>query len=32
MSAIKDKYKELLISTALPWEEGHHTEELILEC
>ena len=30
MSAIKDKYKELLDSHAIAWEEGHHTEELIL--
>ena len=28
MSAIKDKYKELLDSHAIAWEEGHHTEEL----
>ena len=27
---IKDKYKELLDSHAIAWEEGHHTEELIL--
>ena len=27
MSAIKDKYKELLDSHAIAWEEGHHTEE-----
>ena len=26
MSAIKDKYKELLDSHAIAWEEGHHTE------
>ena len=30
MSAIKDKYKELLDSHHIAWEEGHHTEELIL--
>ena len=30
MSAIKDKYKELLNSHEIVWEEGHHTEELIL--
>ena len=30
MSAIKDKYKELLDSHGIAWEEGHHTEELIL--
>ena len=30
MSAIKDKYKELLDSYGIAWEEGHHTEELIL--
>lgn len=30
MSAIKDKYKELLDSHQIAWEEGHHTEELIL--
>ena len=26
MSAIKDKYKELLDSHAIAWAEGHHTE------
>ena len=30
MSTIKDKYKELLNSHEIVWEEGHHTEELIL--
>ena len=30
MSAIKDKYKQLLDSHGIAWEEGHHTEELIL--
>lgn len=30
MSAIKDKYKELLDSHQIAWEEGHHTEKLIL--
>ena len=30
MSAIKDKYKELLDKYGITWEEGHHTEELIL--
>ncbi len=30
MSTIKDKYKELLNSHGIVWEEGHHTEELIL--
>ena len=30
MSVIKDKYKELLDSLHIAWEEGHHTEELIL--
>ncbi len=30
MSAIKDKYKALLDSHGIAWEEGHHTEELIL--
>ena len=30
MSAIKDKYKEQLDSHGIAWEEGHHTEELIL--
>ena len=27
MSAIKDKYKQLLDSHGIEWEEGHHTEE-----
>ncbi len=30
MSTIKDKYKELLNSHGIVWEEGRHTEELIL--
>lgn len=30
MSAIKDKYKELMGKYAIAWEEGRHTEELIL--
>ena len=30
MSVIKGKYKELLNSHEIVWEEGHHTEELIL--
>jgi UDP-N-acetylmuramoylalanine--D-glutamate ligase len=30
MSAIKDKYKELLNSHDITWEENKHTEELIL--
>ncbi|WP_321333773.1 UDP-N-acetylmuramoyl-L-alanine--D-glutamate ligase [uncultured Bacteroides sp.] len=30
MSVIKDKYKELLTSHSIAWEEGEHTEELIL--
>lgn len=30
MSVIKDNYKELLDSKNIQWEEGHHTEELIL--
>ena len=30
MSNIKDRYKELLNSHEIVWEEGHHTEELIL--
>ena len=30
MSAIKDKYKKLLNEHEIVWEEGHHTEELIL--
>jgi UDP-N-acetylmuramoylalanine--D-glutamate ligase len=30
MSAIKDKYKDLLDSHGIEWEEGHHTEEKIL--
>lgn len=30
MSKIKDKYKNLLDSYGIVWEEGHHTEDLIL--
>ncbi|TWV12593.1 UDP-N-acetylmuramoyl-L-alanine--D-glutamate ligase [Bacteroidaceae bacterium HV4-6-C5C] len=30
MSVIKDKYKEMLDKYGIAWEEGHHTEELIL--
>lgn len=30
MSAIKDKYKNLMARYDIPWEEGKHTEELIL--
>ena len=30
MSVIKDKYKELLGNHKIAWEEGRHTEELIL--
>ncbi len=30
MSTIKEKYKELLNDHEIVWEEGHHTEELIL--
>ena len=30
MSKIKDNYKQLLDEKGIPWEEGHHTEELIL--
>ena len=30
MSAIKDKYKKLLDDHGVEWEEGHHTEEKIL--
>ena len=29
-SHIQDKYKEMLDERNIPWEEGHHTEELIL--
>ncbi|MCM1311714.1 MAG: UDP-N-acetylmuramoyl-L-alanine--D-glutamate ligase [Bacteroides sp.] len=31
MSKIKDKYKKLLDSYGIAWEEGHHTENLILD-
>jgi len=30
MGQIKENYKELLRQYDVPWEEGHHTEELIL--
>ena len=30
MSAIKDRYKKLLDDRQIEWEEGHHTEEKIL--
>ena len=30
MSKIKDKYKDLLNKYQVPWEEGQHTENLIL--
>lgn len=30
MSKIKDKYKQMLDERGISWEEGHHTEELIL--
>ena len=30
MSAITPHYKEMLNERNIPWEEGHHTEELIL--
>ena len=30
MSKIKDKYKKLLDDHQIEWEEGHHTEEKIL--
>ena len=30
MSLIKDKYKDMLNERNIPWEEGKHTEELIL--
>lgn len=29
-SPIKDKYKKILDGHQIPWEEGHHTESLIL--
>ena len=31
MSAIKDKYKSMLDSHQIEWEEGRHTEEKILD-
>ena len=31
MSAIKDKYKKLMDDHQISWEEGHHTEEKILD-
>ena len=30
LSAIKDKHKQMLDSRGIAWEEGHHTESLIL--
>ena len=30
MSQIEDKYKKMLDERDIPWEEGHHTESLIL--
>ena len=30
MSKIKEQYKEMLDSRGIQWEEGQHTEELIL--
>ena len=30
MSSIKDKYKAMLDERGIPWEEGQHTESLIL--
>ena len=30
MSLIKDKYKNMLNERGIQWEEGHHTEELVL--
>lgn len=30
MSLIQDKYKKILDDKNIPWEEGHHTEELVL--
>lgn len=30
MGSIKEKYKKQLDDHQIPWEEGHHTEELIL--
>ena len=30
MSKIKDKYKQMLDERGISWEEGQHTEELIL--
>ena len=31
MSLIKDKYKNLLNTHGIAWEEGHHTEDKILD-
>ena len=31
MGSIKDKYKKLLDDHQIEWEEGHHTEEKILD-
>ncbi|MBP5569694.1 MAG: UDP-N-acetylmuramoyl-L-alanine--D-glutamate ligase, partial [Prevotella sp.] len=30
MGTIKDRYKKMLDDHQIEWEEGHHTEELIL--
>ena len=30
MSMIKDKYKNMLVERGIEWEEGQHTESLIL--
>lgn len=31
MSKIKDNYKKLMDDHSIEWEEGHHTEEKILD-
>ena len=31
MGSIKDRYKQLLDDHGIEWEEGHHTEERILQ-
>lgn len=31
MSKIKDNYKKLMDDHGIEWEEGHHTEEKILD-
>ena len=31
MSNINDKYKKMLDDRQIPWEEGHHSENIILE-